>query len=192
LHQPIETLTAMIILWFLLFLAWPVAEIAIFVKAAGAIGWAGAILATIGTAILGAYLMRVQGFAAMQRFLSSAERGEPPVGAVLDGMGIFAAGFLLVLPGFLSDLLGLLLFIPPLRRGLIARLLFPRQPQGQAGRARPGRDGFRPHQEAGTGNTGLRRSDNAVDAEFETLEPPATPNSAEAPPSNRRSPWRGP
>lgn len=159
----------MFILWFLLFLSWPVAEIAIFVQVGQAVGWIGAILLTIVTAVAGSVLLRVQGFSAMHRFMAAAEKGESPVGAVLDGMGIFAAGLFLLLPGFISDALGLLLFIPPLRRWLIA-LMFRQVLQGgvlsgQGRRASP-------FQRPGTGErTGFRKSENVVDAEFETLDP---------------------
>jgi UPF0716 protein FxsA len=179
----------MIFLWFLAFLSWPVAEIWLFVEAGRAIGWLAALLITIATGAAGAVLMRIQGSAAMRRFLENADRGELPVETVVDGMGIFAAGLLLLLPGFLSDMLGLLLFIPPLRRRLTRWLFrrvlearpFPRQapprqrPEGP--RERPSPRGF-------------RRSDDVVDAEFETIEP--TPAEDEAEPRGRpgNSPWR--
>ncbi len=162
----------MFIVWFLLFLSWPVAEIAIFVQVGQAIGWLAAIVLTIVTAVAGSILLRWQGLATMNRFLAAAEKGESPVGAVLDGMGIFAAGVLLLLPGFISDVLGLLLFIPPLRRWLIA-LAFRQVLQGEArpqGRPRPG-----PFRRPGTRAKGGFRSDNVVDAEFETIDPEVKP-----------------
>ena len=180
----------MLFLWFLLFVSWPVAEIAIFVKVGQSLGWPGAILLTTATGAAGAYLMRIQGFAAMNRILQSADRGEPPVGAVLDGIGIFAAGVLLLLPGFLTDIVGLLLFIPPLRRRLIACLLFRRSPksrdkfrQPQGGRAGPA---------SAPGKGGFRKSENVVDAEFETVEPAKKPKSAAETLTDDRSPWRQP
>ncbi len=164
----------MIFVWFLLFLAWPVAEIAFFIQTGQAIGWIWAILLALGTSIAGSVLMRIQGMTALNRFLEGAERGEMPVAAVLDGMGIFAAGALLLLPGFLSDLVGLLLFIPPLRRRLIGfmfrRLLQNPVPQGGGPRRAP--FGRRP---AGPRDRGPHRSDNVIDAEFETVEPERRP-----------------
>jgi UPF0716 protein FxsA len=164
----------MVFVWFLLLLAWPALEIAIFIKVAGAIGWIGAILLTIATSVAGSWLMRIQGFKAMNRFLASAESGELPVATVIDGMGIFMAGMLLVLPGFVSDAIGLALFIPPLRRRLtlwvFRRLLH--QP-AQRGGWRPGpRQGpaDRGGPRTGGGGSGFR-SDNVVDAEFESVAP---------------------
>lgn len=188
----------MFILWFLLFLCWPVAEITVFVQMGHAIGWPGTILLTLATSVAGTLLMRIQGFTAMNRFLAAAEKGESPVGPVLDGMGIFVAGLFLMLPGFLSDIIGLLLFIPPLRRWLIARLF--RQmvrggvhPMG----TRAGPFGKQP----GPPRDGrFRKADNVVDAEFETLDPDGKGRkpTATLPPSggdgdskpDPSSPWR--
>lgn len=182
----------MIFLWFLIFLSWPIAEIALFVEAGQTIGWAATILLTIATSIAGTFLMRLQGYRAMSRFFESADKGELPVDAVLDGMGIFTAGLLLLLPGFLSDAIGLLLFIPPLRRRLVARMLG--QFTGGGMRRRP-QSGPPPRPRT----AGFRRSGDAIDAEFETIEPKRPPG--EAPQSsaspadgasgtNGNSPWR--
>jgi UPF0716 protein FxsA len=161
----------MFILWFLLFLSWPVAEITLFVQVGDAIGWLPTILLTIATAIAGSVLLRIQGLATMNRLLAAAEKGESPVGPALDGMGIFVAGLLLLLPGFLSDAIGLLLFVPPLRRWLIA-FVFRRVLQGGTHPAgeRTSRFGAGGRGDGG----GFRKSDNVVDAEFETVDPDAS------------------
>lgn len=167
----------MVFVWFLLFLSWPVLEIVIFIKVAGAIGWIGAIGLTIATTVAGSWLMRVQGFKATNRFLAGAESGELPVAAVIDGMGIFMAGVLLVLPGFLSDAVGLALFIPPLRRWLTMWVFrhFLQQPS-RPGRWRPGPGPGKPGSPpGGSGRSGGFRSDNVVDAEFETVAPEPKP-----------------
>jgi UPF0716 protein FxsA len=172
----------MVFVWFLVLLAWPALEIAIFIEVAGAIGWLGAIGLTIATAIAGTWLMRVQGFKAMNRFLAGAESGELPVAAVIDGMGIFMAGMLLVLPGFLSDVIGLALFIPPLRRRLtvwVFRHLLQQPVQRGGWRPGPGpadRGGPRP----GSGRREGFRSDNVVDAEFESVAPERKPPERDA------------
>jgi UPF0716 protein FxsA len=169
----------MIFVWFLLFLAWPVAEIAFFVEVGQAIGWAWAILLAIGTSIAGSVLMRIQGVTALNRFLQDSEKGELPVAAVLDGMGIFVAGVLLLLPGFLTDFIGLLLFVPPVRRRLIGfmfrQLLRRPATQWQTRRAPFGRGPAGPSpRERGQG---FRRQEDVIDAEFETLDPERKPGS---------------
>lgn len=180
----------MLFLWFLLFVSWPIAEIAIFVEVGQAIGWLATILLTIATGVAGTYLMQIQGFAAMNRLLESADKGEPPVGPVLDGIGIFTAGVLLLLPGFLTDVVGLLLFIPPLRRRLIAWLLFRAARKGGARPQRPASDGFRPRTAPGKG--GFRKSGDVIDAEFETVEPAKKPKSGDETLPDGRSPWQRP
>lgn len=166
----------MVFLWFLLLLGWPVAEIWIFIELGRAIGWLPAILVGIATSFAGAVLMRVQGFNAINRFLEGTERGELPMSAVLDGVGISLAGILLMLPGFLSDAVGLLLFVPPLRRRLTAWLFRQILRSPAPMRPRPGGGfGRRPASGPEPGGRGFRRSDNVIDAEFETIEPRPEP-----------------
>lgn len=99
----------------ILILAWPLIEIAGFVVVGSHIG----VLATIGlvlaTTVLGAALLRVQGFGALARIQEASARGQSPARDLVHGAMIMLAGILLVLPGFVSDILGLLLFIPAIR-----------------------------------------------------------------------------
>lgn len=102
-------------LLFLLFLALPLLEITAFVLVGGRIG----VLATIGivilTAFAGAILMRVQGFGLLQRIRAETEAGRVPQREVVHGLMVLVAGFLLLVPGFVTDTIGLLLFIPAFR-----------------------------------------------------------------------------
>ena len=99
-------------------IALPVVEIALFVKSAEAIG----VLATVAVAVLavmsGAILLRVQGVAILWRARAQLARGEVPLDEAFDGLCLAAAGFLLVLPGFVTDAMAILLLLPPVRRGL--------------------------------------------------------------------------
>lgn len=106
----------------ILFLLLPLVEIWLFVKVGELIGaWqtAGLVLAM---AIVGAILVRVQGFAVLQRARATLAAGEFPTRDLLDGLFVLIAGFLMILPGFFSDFLGILLFIPPVRRWLGASI----------------------------------------------------------------------
>jgi UPF0716 protein FxsA len=195
----------MSMLLFLVFIAVPIAEVALFIQAGQLIGIIPTILITIGTAIAGSILMRVQGFQTMNNLAQSLEKGEMPVTPVIDGIGIMAAGLLLLTPGFLTDTIGLLLFVPPIRRGLAKWLLrralsggrihirtFEGDARGPGPEAGPG-----PRPRSG-GKRGFRERGNVVDADFETVEPGKTDGKAEPlepggddgrrPP--RRSPWR--
>lgn len=97
-------------------LALPIAEIAGFIIVGSQIG----VLATIGLilamSVAGAMLLRVQGFGAMQRMRAAMDLGEPVGGELADSMMIMLAGLLLITPGFITGALGILLFIPPVRR----------------------------------------------------------------------------
>lgn len=123
----------MAIVLILLFLTVPLIEILLFIKVGGAIGALPTILIILTTAIAGGILLRVQGLSVWRRAQSSLNRNEVPVAEVFDGLCLLLAGLLLLTPGFLTDSFGLLLFIPPLRRGigrgLLRRLLVPRGPR---------------------------------------------------------------
>lgn len=107
-------------LWlFLIFVGLPVIEIALFIKVGGLIG----VLPTLGlcllSAVAGIALMRRQGMQALDRLQASVERGGDPVGPIAHGALILVAGALLVVPGFFTDAVGLLLLVPAVRRLLI-------------------------------------------------------------------------
>lgn len=98
-----------------LLLAMPIAEIAVFILVGQQIG----LLPTLGlilfTAVLGAILLRVQGFGLLQRISSEAQAGRVPGRELVHGVMILVAGVLLLTPGFVTDTLGFLLFIPAVR-----------------------------------------------------------------------------
>lgn len=68
------------------------------------------------TGILGFYLIKIEGTKAKQQFQYAMSNGEPPGPAMVDGLLLFMAGVLLILPGFLSDILGVLLALKPTRQ----------------------------------------------------------------------------
>ena len=107
----------------ILFIVWPLAEIAGFVLAGRAFGLWPTLALTVLSAALGLLLVRVQGFAVLRRGLGSLERGEPPVRELFEGALLAAAGALLLLPGFLSDAVGLILLVPAARRLLLRVVL---------------------------------------------------------------------
>ncbi|MBT5111029.1 MAG: FxsA family protein [Rhodospirillaceae bacterium] len=100
----------------LAFLATPIAEIAVFIEAGSRFGLWPTILAIIGTAILGAALLRWQGLSTWARASRSLQRNELPVEELFTGLCLVAAGALLLTPGFITDAVGFALFIPPVRR----------------------------------------------------------------------------
>jgi UPF0716 protein FxsA len=102
-----------------MFLLVPIAifalEVFVFIEVGDAIGWLLAVVLLIGTSLVGAQLLRIQGRAAIERVsLAVAERRSPGRPAI-DGLLGFLGGLLLVVPGFVTDALGALLLFPPTR-----------------------------------------------------------------------------
>ena len=110
----------------LLFVAVPIAELYVIIKVGQAIGVWWTIALLIADSLLGSLLMRMEGRVAWRRFNAALHEGRVPAREVLDGALVIFGGALLLTPGFLSDLLGLLLLLPPTRalvRGVLARRL---------------------------------------------------------------------
>lgn len=96
-------------------LAIPLAEIATFVIVGGQIGVLPTIALVLATAITGSILLRIQGFGVMARIRATLDAGGMPGRDLVHGFMIMAAGLLLLTPGFITDTIGLLLFIPAVR-----------------------------------------------------------------------------
>ncbi|MEU0554385.1 FxsA family protein [Dactylosporangium sp. NPDC006015] len=92
-----------------------IAEIVVFVLVAHAIGWWVAVLAGVATTILGGVLLKREGVRAWQRLRTAVNEGRPPGGDAGTGVAGLAAALLLLAPGFITDTVGLLLLIPPVR-----------------------------------------------------------------------------
>jgi UPF0716 protein FxsA len=109
----------------LIFIVLPVAEIYVIIKVGEAIGVLPTIALLILDGILGAVLLRAQGRAAWRRFNEALAAGKVPAREVLDGAMVIFGGAFLITPGFITDVIGLLLLIPPSRavfRGLVTRV----------------------------------------------------------------------
>lgn len=104
-----------------LFILVPIAELAVIIQVGQAIGvwWTIAIL--IADSILGSLLMRSQGRIAWRRFNEALQSARVPAREVADGVLVIFGGALLLTPGFLSDIFGLLFLLPP-TRALIRRV----------------------------------------------------------------------
>ena len=105
----------MLLYLFLLFTLLPLAELAVLVWIGGQTEWWVPILMVIATGVAGAALARWQGWRVIQRIQEQLRAGQMPTDAIIDGVLIFIAGLLLVTPGVLTDLVGVVLLIPPLR-----------------------------------------------------------------------------
>lgn len=107
----------------LLLLIWPIAEVYVVIKVAEAIGVLYTLLLLLAAWPLGSWALRSQGRAAWRRLASAVAEGRPPGREVLNGAMIVAGGVLLMVPGFITDALGLALLLRPtravLRRALV-------------------------------------------------------------------------
>ncbi len=112
----------MAIILLLAFILTPLIEIAVFIEVGGWIGlWPTLAIVAI-TAIAGTWLLRAQGLATFARAQDSLARQQFPVHEVFDGLCLLFAGALLLTPGFVTDSIGFILFVPPVRawlRGMV-------------------------------------------------------------------------
>lgn len=110
-------------MWFpVLLLVWPLVEIALFVTVGSAIGLWATLAVVVGTGVLGVWLIRRQGLHAGERLRQAmAARRDPGAGIAETVLGL-GSGMLLILPGFLTDALGLVLLVPAVRRWVAAAL----------------------------------------------------------------------
>lgn len=97
----------------------PLLELYVLIEVGSEIGALSTVLISIFTAVLGAWLVRIQGISVLFRVQQTLARGEAPALEMFEGALLMMAGVLLLFPGFITDTLGFGLLIPPLRRRLI-------------------------------------------------------------------------
>ncbi|HEC26084.1 MAG TPA: FxsA family protein [Gammaproteobacteria bacterium] len=107
----------------LLFILAPIAEIWLMIDIGSVIGAGWTVLAIIATAIIGGTLVRYQGIGIYARMNQSVSRGELPAMEMVEGLALFISGILLLTPGFITDTMGFLILIPPLRRWFALNML---------------------------------------------------------------------
>lgn len=121
-----------------LFVAIPAAELYVILQVGHAIGAFETVVALIAVSFLGAWLCKLQGFTVLGRIQSALNEGRIPTRDLQDGALILLAGALLLTPGFLGDIAGILLLLPPTRavaRPFLARVLRGRLPVAPVGAA---------------------------------------------------------
>lgn len=103
------------------FIVWIVAEFATLIVIGGAIGLGWTLLLYLGISAAGLWLLRRQGLAALRALQRNTAATRGLAAPVFEGVLIALAGFLFILPGFLSDVAGVALLIPGVRRTIAAR-----------------------------------------------------------------------
>ncbi|PAE06617.1 membrane protein FxsA [Terribacillus saccharophilus] len=101
-----------------LFILFPAIEITFFIWAGMEIGFLWLFLLIVATGLLGVALARREGIQTYRRAKKQMQNGQPPTDELLNGTCILIGGFLLLLPGFFSDLIGLLFLLPFTRKRL--------------------------------------------------------------------------
>jgi len=107
---------------FLVFVVLPIVELAVIIKVGAAIG----VLNTIGLLLLmgalGSWLVKHEGLSVLRRVQLAMSEGRVPAAELLDGLLILIGGALMIAPGFLTDIVGLSLMLPPVR-AVVRRML---------------------------------------------------------------------
>jgi UPF0716 protein FxsA len=166
------------VLLVLLFVVVPIVELFVIIQVGEAIGVLPTIALLVADSVLGSVLMKAQGRVAWRRFNAALAEGRIPHREVLDGALVIFGGALLLTPGFISDILGILLLLPPTRavlRAIVARRILPRlvvsrfgAPAGAAMRGGPSA-GPRPRPGRGRGAEG------DVEGTATEVDPPRLP-----------------
>ncbi|MCQ4314189.1 membrane protein FxsA [Stutzerimonas sp. VN223-3] len=148
-------------IFLLLFLLFPLAELALLIKVGSSIGVIPTILLLLISGMAGILLLRLAGFATAWRARERLARGELPEREMLQGLMMAVAGGLLFLPGFLSDIIALLVLFPPSRKLFLG--IVRRRVEAQAERRRAFADDLRQQQEHRAGP----QRPNVIEGEWE-------------------------
>jgi len=105
----------MVVVLAVLFLVVPIAELAVLLKVGAAIGIANTIGLLILVSLVGGWLVKREGLGVLRRIQQQLELRRLPGAELVDGLLVLIAGALLLTPGFLSDVVGILLLLPPVR-----------------------------------------------------------------------------
>ncbi len=148
---------------FILFLAVPLLEIYLLIKVGTLIGAFPTVFMVVFTAVLGAWLLRIQGFATLNRVRRTMAQGDIPAIEMLEGAVLLVSGALLLTPGFFTDAIGFFCLVPTFRRAMIrwalGHLL---TPLGGFGESR----GAPPDAGSGEGSAAGRHRPRTIEGEY--------------------------
>jgi UPF0716 protein FxsA len=101
---------------FILFLIVPVIEIYLLIKVGSLIGGLATVMILLSISLLGAYLVRSQGFRIIAKIQEELSQGRLPAAQMMDGALVLVGGVLLMTPGFFTDFLGIFFLVPSTRK----------------------------------------------------------------------------
>ncbi len=110
-------------LFLILFILIPTIELYTMLAVGDQIGALSTVLLVLATAFIGGFLVRYQGYSVALKAKETLAKGEQPNLEVVEGACLMLSGLMLLLPGFITDFLGFILLIPPIRQFLILRYL---------------------------------------------------------------------
>ena len=110
--------------FFLLFLVFPLLELFVMIRVGSSIGASATLLLVLASGVLGVLCIRLAGLTTALSVRQRMAQGEVPSGEMLNGLLLVLAGGLLFLPGFISDVIGLVGLLPITRQLLIKRIGF--------------------------------------------------------------------
>jgi UPF0716 protein FxsA len=114
----------------------PIVEITVIIAVGSQLGVLPTVLLLLASAILGTWLVRREGSRAWRAFRTALGESRPPTSEAVDGVLVFAGGLLMMLPGFVTDLIGLVVVLPiarPFLRRMVMIELAKRLPPGIVG-----------------------------------------------------------
>ena len=112
----------------LLLIGVPIIEIYLFIKVGSQIGAFNTILLIFITAFFGVVYARYEGFNTLRSGISQVVKNELPVYEIISGAALAFAALLLILPGFATDILGLLIIFPPIRKLIFKKIPIKQKP----------------------------------------------------------------
>jgi UPF0716 protein FxsA len=112
----------MFLLFLALFVGLPVLEVYVIFRVGEEIGLLWTVLLLVASSMIGVRLVRSQGRAVLRNFQAAIRAGRPPAREALDGALVFVGGALLIAPGFITDVIGAVLLVPP-TRSIVRRLI---------------------------------------------------------------------
>jgi UPF0716 protein FxsA len=112
-----------LLIFLLLILGLPTLELFLLIQIGSEIGAIPAVLLVIFTAVVGSLLVRQQGLSTLLKVRQALSKDEVPALELLEGAVLLVGGLLLLIPGFLTDAVGFLCLIPPLRQRFLLRFV---------------------------------------------------------------------
>lgn len=156
---------------FLLFLVFPLLELFVLIRVGSSIGALATLFLVLVSGALGILCIRLAGLATALSVRQRMAQGEVPTGAMLNGFLLAIAGLLLFVPGFISDILGLICLLPMTRTWLARRFSMRMSQAGQGSQQFYSQGQTYTHSHTQREPSGVTRQPDIIEGEFERKDP---------------------